>query len=406
MSTETVSIVMATDDNYAPVLGVAINSMIQNVNQNRQYCISILYDDLAQNYIDCLENLSVNNVKVKTICIKPYMSQFGDMHYAHLSVATTYRLLIPQIFKDLDKVLYLDSDIIIDADISYLFDLDIGNAFIGAAHDAVTEKMVDYFRTRGIEGADAFNAGVLLINIKQWQLNHVGERCFDLLTQDQKREKKFYTMMDQDALNIVCAGKVAIFPMKWNFQWLFSTDTGFAASGPNAAEYQEAKQNIQIFHYASATKPWEHPELRGAEVFWKYARSTVFYEDLLMKGGIALNKKENELFDRYIFPWETVSPNERIIIYGGGEVGIAFLRQIRKTGYCRITAICDKVPNQRKFPGIPVIQPERLREFDKIRIVVAIESDGVRAEICRELINNGIDKSRIISVSPLRGINE
>ena len=101
-------------------------------------------------------------------------------------------------------------------------------------------------------------------------------------------------------------------------------------------------------------------------------------------------------FQRFVFPWGNVRYNENIIIYGAGVVGRTFLRQIDKSQYCCIKAVCDRNYEKIIDLNVPVISLEQIRNFEFDKIVVAIESEIVAKEIIRELELNDIAREKIV----------
>ena len=203
----------------------------------------------------------------------------------HATLATYYRFFIARLFGQYSKIIYLDADIIINRDIAELYSIDIGDNWIGAAIDvregiAVRKELTVSNRnwctyvTRELGLSDPyayFQAGVLLINVKEFIENRLEEKCFKVLEKIQKP-----ILSDQDILNAVCQGHVQYFPVVWNVEWQipFEFET-YAEDLPGNLykEYQEALETPAILHYASSRKPWTESKLPNAEHWWCYARN-------------------------------------------------------------------------------------------------------------------------------------
>ena len=101
---------------------------------------------------------------------------------------------------------------------------------------------------------------------------------------------------------------------------------------------------------------------------------------------------------KYLFPFEKVNKSERIIIYGAGELGQAYVKQIQLTGYCEILAMVDR--NYRDYNNtlVKVVSPEDICKytFDKLVIALRVES-GVN-EIYRILEAYKIPKEKIVCI--------
>lgn len=168
---------------------------------------------------------------------------------------------------------------------------------------------------------------------------------------------------------------------------------------------KEAVENIKIYfdklepnaeqRTAFLTNEMVH-RTQDEGIFYQYAFKTPLFEKMIYEGK-ADGKKENMIEEKkfsgvYLFPFEKVKKDSRIVIYGNGNVGRQYRDQIRKTGYCKIVAICDKnVQN-----GVIPIQELSKMVFDNI--VVAVASDKVGLEIIQAL-ERYIQSNKIIWVA-------
>ncbi|WP_026658274.1 glycosyltransferase family 2 protein [Butyrivibrio sp. AC2005] len=96
---------------------------------------------------------------------------------------------------------------------------------------------------------------------------------------------------------------------------------------------------------------------------------------------------------RYLFPYEKIDKEERIILYGAGKVGQDYYRQITELSYCKVVLWVDGNPD---WYGTEISPVEKIMSMDFDRIVIAIKSDAARRDIKRKLINIGIEEKKII----------
>lgn len=185
---------------------------------------------------------------------------FDDVHYgddiallSHISVSTMDRLFLPEMLKDLDKVLYLDIDILIQGDVGELYDLNLGeNVFAGKRTRLKTwanmirpitratlhfdpEKAWD-IRKRLHDKADltsrTFNAGILVLNLKLMRAENFTVEHMYLVEQCR--------MNDQDVFNIYSRDRVLEIDSEWNH-----------------VPSQDFNANPKIIHWAGPAKPWK-----------------------------------------------------------------------------------------------------------------------------------------------------
>ena len=139
----TVHIAAAINKKYLPYFSVMVSSVFRHRNPNRNYIVHVLsanvtLDDLksAVPYADeqfAIELIDVSDVKerFKTFDFGPF---FGP--------ECVYRLSLGALLPDVEKIVYLDADLVVLDDISKLFDLDLGQNIIGAVRDIGTAGMV------------------------------------------------------------------------------------------------------------------------------------------------------------------------------------------------------------------------------------------------------------------------
>lgn len=393
-----IPVVLSADNSYVPVLGTAIYSIILNAGGEYYLKIYVLHTNISEANQNRLKTLETAYAEIVPMNISAMMEGIPRETSRHLSIETIYRLFIPELLPGFRKVLYLDSDLVVMGDISELYQYDIGECLLGAVHDvpnSVTSRHAREDLHLLVE--ETFNAGVLLINTEQFQRQNIKEKCLALLQEDWKREERKYVYMDQDVLNMVCRSKVYFLPMQWNLQWMYETGYSVPMDDICQKEYQRAKDNVKIYHFAGGLKPWNYPEYRNAEQFWRYARQTVFYEETLKKMTI---EASHNLFARYSFPFGRVKRRSRIIIYGAGRVGSAYMEQVDAIKYCVVVLWVDKNYQELRKTGKRVSSPDAIQEVMFDSLVIAVEQEELAQAIQKELIENKVPEDKILWEDP------
>jgi lipopolysaccharide biosynthesis glycosyltransferase len=181
----------------------------------------------------------------------------------HVSIATYYRLMSPLILPaKIEKVLYLDSDIIVRHSLSELWEIDLKDWALAAVDDLwpTTEGFLAHMEILGLPpNVRYFNAGVLLINLNYWRQNKVCERATAFVRENPGK----IDFHDQDALNVILARCWIPLPGIWNCQDL--------ATGRPVPD-------VAIVHFVGPGKPWhwswqskEHPFKKD---YHQYRRKT------------------------------------------------------------------------------------------------------------------------------------
>lgn len=277
-----VPIVFAVDDNYAPFLGVALKSIIDNSSADNLYKIYILNTGLAPINVKRINALTKDNFEITFVDVNVELEKIRDRLFIrdYYTNTTYYRFFIPELFRGYDKILYLDCDIVVLDDIAKLYQIELNDNFIGAIQEEVMSTIKvfgDYVEEGlGISCKNYFNAGVALLNLKQLREFGILQKFLAMLD-----KYKFEVTQDQDYLNVLCQGRTQIIELGWN-------KTPFK-------EVAFDEKYIKLIHYKLSFKPWLYDDVLYAEYFWKYAKRTAFYKEILkIKSGYSDENKERD----------------------------------------------------------------------------------------------------------------
>lgn len=393
MNRKIIPIVFAINDNYVPYCGVAISSLMSYASDEYEYRLHVFYSELSDKNIRRLENMSTDNVIIKCMNVSNSIPDVKLKNKNHVSKETVYRIIAPIVLNEYDKILYLDSDMVILDDVSKIYNIDLGEHILGAVEEKQTTGFVQYLEERNIETKGYFNSGVLLLNTKQLIEKDILSKVVEVLNND-----VVYFYPDQDSLNIVCGTDIVYLPGEWNVAWHLSHENQRVI-----AEHVDITNRLfkeyKILHYTSNIKAWQRPDLEYAHEFWYHARKTPFYEEIIFKNTSKPNLEPNP-FARFIFPWSEIKADSKIIIYGAGVVGQAFVKQLEQTKFCTVLAVADKRKDEINNIKAPVILPTEIVDFNYDSILIAIENPNVASAIKEELISIGYDENMIKWASP------
>ena len=113
-------------------------------------------------------------------------------------------MFIPLILPQCDKVLYLDSDMVILDDVAKIYDTDMEGKPSAAVPDVFSSILQEHSVEIGnLDYKKTFNAGVLLMDTKKFEEEKIREKCLRLLEEDYNRKIRKLIFADQDALNLV-----------------------------------------------------------------------------------------------------------------------------------------------------------------------------------------------------------
>ena len=184
----------------------------------------------------------------------------------YITKATYYRLLFTDTFgANINKVLYLDGDMIITGSLRLLWETDLDGYAVGAVTD-MSESIHDYIRLGYPRELGYFNAGMLLVNLDYWREHHVKDLFLDVINHHPERIKYH----DQDVLNIVFCRAKKMLPFKYNFQdgFMYKAERMEMNAQKYAGEIKDAIAHHAIIHYTSTAKPWHKECLNPFKAEW------------------------------------------------------------------------------------------------------------------------------------------
>lgn len=295
-------ITCSTDTNYLQHCTAMLCSVLEN-NTRHQITIHLLHCQLPKHSQRFLAEMC-NRYNQKILFYNVDERELNSVHFTHkdLSIATYYRLLLPSLLdKSIDKILYLDCDVIVLQDISELFKIDISNYGIAAIKDSAPISN-EHRLLIGLElDGKYFCAGVLLINMRYWRKHKSSEVMFNFLNQHSK--DLFFE--DQDVLNYVFRNHWFQLPNKYGKAPL---TMAVIDEYQKTFDYMEYALNASIIHYATHIKPWLDIRIPNDHYYWKYVKLSKFPNpqktpvSSINKRRI-INTKIRYYINWYIRPW-------------------------------------------------------------------------------------------------------
>ena len=222
------------DNNYARCCASSIASFCFN-NPTKNFNFHIMTNDLSTTNKKQFEQLaqlySVNiyiyEINIDTLAKLPTQT--------HLPIATYFRFILPLILDNVDKLFYIDADIICLQNADDLFNINLNNNIIGAVPD-LSWMNKKRNKTLNLQNHIYFNAGMLIINIDKWN----NFNTFAKVLQAIQNEPQKFRYLDQDALNLILTKHIQYLDTKFNCIDINNID----------------KKNIILLHFAAHPKPW------------------------------------------------------------------------------------------------------------------------------------------------------
>ena len=250
MAKERLPIVCAINANYALPLIVMLHSLKEHLNPCYQAVLYLVHSDLnddLQAHISRIVEANFIDPAANLVAELPGSPRFPP--------EAAYPLLLPDLLPpSLDRVIFLDADVLVLDDLAQLWATSLGDRAMAAAQDMAiplcgSPRGVKEARECGIpENAIYFNCGVMLIHLNAWREREVKRRALGYLQRVGPRAD----FLHQEALNAVLWNDCAHLDPRWNL-------LGSLAGRSFAKGDQSACQNPGIVHFAGRFKPWRSP---------------------------------------------------------------------------------------------------------------------------------------------------
>lgn len=263
-----IHIACCSNEKLAPMFGVVMTSVGVNVKSD-DVMMYLLHNGLKDKTIKRLHKIADRfHVGLKLLEIDQNILKDcpvnNKIHYADVMMYA--RLLLPSMLTDLDKVIYLDCDLVVNKDLNDLWDTDVNDVAVAMCPDYQYNNE-EILKRLGIQGSNYLNSGVIFMNLDYWRKHNIQNKVLTYIVNN--RDKIIYP--DQDALNVILNDERIELPIKYNVTpyHLYRNLEYFPEN--RHLEITEARESPVIFHYMGPTKPWSlGGDVPGKELFLKY----------------------------------------------------------------------------------------------------------------------------------------
>lgn len=232
--------------NYSVWVGTAMQSIIEHTSS--KICFHILHDS----------TLTTNNreklIQVAT-CAKNRVifHLLDDVMFAntteqvrHFTIGTMFRIVLPELLPELNKIIYLDADLFVNRDIKELWDTNISDYCLGAIVDPGVKKGESLpvpVKQKTVSNELYFNAGVLFLNLEA--IRQKGNMRKDILTYLANTPDS--QLPDQDALNVLYNGNILFLDSSWNYFYVLTHNT--EKENPKEKIYHYAGTSLKLYYH-------------------------------------------------------------------------------------------------------------------------------------------------------------
>lgn len=390
----TIPIVFSTDKNYIFYTCVAITSLARHAAPGTKYDIFILTGEIFSGY-DLLKKAETHfpNTKIHFLPVDTVFFRSAVINNSHVTEATFYRLVLCRLL-DVDKCIYLDSDILVTDDLQALYQTELEGYYMAGCRDLWIDMLSDQkveerrIRTRIPSMAEYVNAGVLVMNLEKIRADGLDKMFLQHMDMD-------YPYEDQDILNVCCYGKIRHLPARWNIFTLFlgqlNTLRQNGIRRDILASFQERRG---IIHYATPyIRPWEHSRYWANTEWWEVAaewRAEPCWQELQEK--ICMREKQ----ERWEYWLERCRDYKRIVIFGFTIHGRNLCEWLLRADLGEKLLFCDNDLHKQEYcyQGIRVVPLESVIPDHTLFLN---SSQGRQEEVRQILLGHGVREGDILS---------
>jgi lipopolysaccharide biosynthesis glycosyltransferase len=261
-----INICMSFDDNY---LIPALTTLKSILKHTKSYInLYVLCDNrLSETSRNIVKNNLSNNFNILFVDVDPGILNYMPLNRTYISINTYYRLLIHKLI-NVDKIIYLDSDLIVADDIRKLWDIDIKEFCIAGVLDegGVMQSRRLHLGTK----SNYINAGVIILNIKE--IKKLYSNPLKSYLETYYYNRKYITLQDQDILNIIFKDSILVLPLKWNVNGrIFEVNE--LDHKYNDDDVKTALKDLGIIHFTDRKKPWKFQATHPLKsIYWYYRK--------------------------------------------------------------------------------------------------------------------------------------
>ena len=251
-------ITFVADDRFVIFLAAAIASLLANAHGEPKLLIFIIDSGVSKRNKDKISQLAAGK-RVRLEWLEPTKAQRGllkSLPIGYVGRPCYYKMFIPELLgSEYSRMIYLDSDVIVEADITELWETDLGDNYVLAVQDLLNPYVSSPFglmkwREMGRAADDElFNAGLLVINAAKWHRENISQRLVAYLIRNYREVQ----LCDQDAMNGVFENKWGRLDTRWNVLPYMEMAKNYSLL--QSKDHENLLMRAHLLHFCGPCKP-------------------------------------------------------------------------------------------------------------------------------------------------------
>lgn len=263
MDTNTIPIVIAFTPNYFIPAATCLYSIFMNTeSESRMHIICLLSEDIPEWLRQKIQLVGGERAQYSFVNLQGRLRDiYVDAKYTE---AASYRLLLPDLLPEYDKVVYIDCDVIVRNDLGKLYrTINLENNYLAAVFEAPMDFQVERFKALGCNPMEYINSGFLIMNLELMRRDNMVEKFIEASKAD------YLEFPDQDVLNQLCKGRIIGLPPYYNSirSFYLPQYKSFFLRKYTEQDWIDVHRHGTV-HYTGA-KPWNRFTIEF-RLWWRY----------------------------------------------------------------------------------------------------------------------------------------
>ena len=260
-----IPVAFISDENFIMQTSVAITSLAKNKLEDTKYKVYVIAAECSEEAEERLKSLESLFDGIEIEIKRTGLEMYRDIkQLAHIPISCLLKFDLCDIISEEDKIIYLDGDIVVRADLSDFYSIDLGDNFLAGV------PSLDLVFS---EEKKLVNAGILLFDAKKMRDNNMR----DILV-EKRRSLGDSGSMDQKTFNLVMKDQIGYLPYGYNCipgkimgaeRGTYTIDKLNSLYGTSFESSKEMVESAAIWHYATGDKPWKYSFIYGADEWFE-----------------------------------------------------------------------------------------------------------------------------------------
>lgn len=310
----TIPIFFTFDRYYVVAAQVALYSMLKNASKDYRYELFFLHTDLnekVQKRISrVIEGFPATAQFINVSAYNGYIQKLEGEVKAHFSKEIFYKLIVPDMFPQYDRIICSDVDVAYPGDISQAYFIEeLEHCYLAGVGPILTNDRMKAYNGKGYNTEElealkhALNAGFLVYNLKLMREDDMQQKLVDFYMANYPR----LMYPEQDCMALCCYPHIKYVSMQFNVLNIYYTmnaeqltffPDNFEYQGTHAENVQTFKAHLAhptIIHYIGPRKPWNSFGVPQQKLWFRYMREVGCTTDYLCDLPRQLWKKMRRL---------------------------------------------------------------------------------------------------------------